>query len=58
MLNSKAFFNLIRLLLLCKLFDERKNLSSIPQKKNNNMKALCHHVKHTLFYLWLKYETI
>jgi hypothetical protein len=57
MLNSKTFLYLTRLFLLCNLFDVKNKLSSIPQKKIHNMKTLCHHV-NTLFYLWLKYETI
>jgi hypothetical protein len=34
-------------------------LTSIPKALEfDNTKNLCHHVKHTLFYMWLKYEVI
>jgi hypothetical protein len=37
---------------------EKINLSSIPQIIFHNMKTFFPSCKHTLFYLWLKYETI
>jgi hypothetical protein len=34
-------------------------LTSIPKALEfDNTKNLCHHVKHTLFYMWLKYEVL
>jgi hypothetical protein len=36
-----------------------KILASIPQNLViYHIKMLCHHIKHILFYLWLKYGTI
>jgi hypothetical protein len=36
-----------------------KILASISQNLAiDHTKNLCHHIEHTLFYLWLKYEEI
>jgi hypothetical protein len=41
------------------LWKKLKILASISQNfMFYNIKILCHHVEHTLFYLWLKYEAI
>jgi len=41
------------------LMEKIKILTSIPKALEfDNTKKLCHQVKHTLFYMWLKYEVI
>jgi len=60
--ECKIFINIINIIVLINVAPLMKKIqdSSINSKKLvfYITKILCHHIEHTLFYLWLQYELI
>jgi hypothetical protein len=61
-LECKIFINIINIIVLINVALLMKKIqdSSINSQKMGFYftKILCHHVQHTLFYVWFKYESI